>query len=89
MASKSTFTRLNRVQKTVDKYAEVRRQLKKEGDYAGLARLPRDASPTRIRRQCALTGRTRGVYRKLGISRIMLRKLALEGKIPGMKKASW
>ena len=89
MASRSTFTRMERVQKTVDKYAALRRQLKKEGDYAGLARLPRDASPTRIRNMCALTGRTRGCYRKLGISRIMLRELALQGKIPGMRKASW
>lgn len=89
MASKSTTTRMNRVKKTVDKHAELRRRLKADGDYAGLARLPRDASPTRLRNQCALTGRTRGVYRKLGISRIMLRKLALEGKIPGMRKASW
>jgi small subunit ribosomal protein S14 len=89
MASKSTFTRMERVQKTVDKYAAIRKKLKAEGDYAGLARLPRDASPTRIRNMCALTGRTRGCYRKLGISRIKLRDLALEGKIPGMKKASW
>jgi len=89
MASKSTFTRMARVQKTVDKYAALRKKLKEEGDYAGLARLPRDASPTRLRNMCALTGRTRGVYRKLGISRIKLRDLALEGKIPGMKKASW
>jgi len=89
MASKSTFTRMERVQKTVDKYAAIRKQLKQEGDYAGLARLPRDASPTRVRNMCALTGRTRGVYRKLGISRIKLRDLALQGKIPGMKKASW
>ncbi len=89
MASKSTFERMKRVRKTVDKYAELRKQLKEQGDYAGLARLPRDASPTRIRRMCALTGRTRGVYRKLKISRIKLRELALEGKIPGMRKASW
>jgi len=80
---------MERVQKTVDKYAALRKKLKAEGDYAGLARLPRDASPTRIRNMCALTGRTRGCYRKLGISRIKLRDLALEGKIPGMKKASW
>ncbi len=89
MASKSTFTRMQRVQKTVDKYAALRRRLKAEGDYAGLARLPRDASPTRVRNMCALTGRTRGVYRKLKISRIKLRDLALQGKIPGMKKSSW
>ncbi len=89
MASKSTFTRMERVERQVDKYRELREKLKKEGDYAALARLPRSSSPTRIRKMCKLTGRTRGVYRKLGISRIMLRELALQGKIPGMKKASW
>ncbi len=89
MASKSTFERMKRVQKTVDKYAERRRQLKKEGNYVELQRLPRDASPTRLRSMCALTGRTRAVYRKFKISRIMLRELALQGKIPGMRKSSW
>ncbi|MEX2673103.1 MAG: 30S ribosomal protein S14 [Phycisphaeraceae bacterium] len=89
MASKSTTERLKRVEKTVAKYRERRAELKKAGDYVGLARLPRDASPTRMRNHCALTGRTRGVYRKLKISRIKLRDLALQGKIPGMKKASW
>ena len=89
MSCKSTVVRMERVQKTVDKYKELRKQLKDAGDYAGLARLPRDASPTRLRSYCALTGRTRGVYKKLKISRIKLRELALEGKIPGMRKASW
>jgi len=89
MASKSTTTRNDRVKRTNEKYAELRRKMKEEGDYIGLQRLPRDASPTRYRNQCALTGRTRSVYRKFKISRLMLRKLALEGKIPGMRKASW
>jgi small subunit ribosomal protein S14 len=89
MASKSTITRMDRIAKTVEKYREKRQKLKDAGDYAGLARLPRDASPTRLRNLCALTGRSRGVYRKLKISRIKLRDLALEGKIAGMKKASW
>jgi small subunit ribosomal protein S14 len=89
MASKSTIVRNQRVEKTVAKYAALRKQLKADGDYVGLARLPRDASPTRVRSLCALTGRSRGVYRKLKISRIKLRELALEGKIPGMRKASW
>ncbi len=89
MATKSTTERMKRVGKTVAKYAALRKKLKEEGDYAALARLPRDASPTRFRNLCALTGRSRGVYRKLKISRIMLRQLALEGKIPGMRKASW
>ncbi len=89
MSSKSTVNRNDRVKKTVAKYAERRAALKKAGDYAGLKRLPRDASPTRIRNLCALTGRSRSVYRKFSISRIKLRELALEGKIPGMRKASW
>ena len=89
MATKSTKGKMARIQKTILKYKALRRQLKDSKDYAGLAKLPRDASPTRLRNICALTGRSRGVYRKLKISRIMLRKLALEGKIPGMKKSSW
>ena len=80
---------MSRVAKTVQKYAEIRRKLKLEGDYAALQQLPRNASPTRLRNLCALTGRSRGVYRKFKISRIKLRELALEGKVPGMRKASW
>ena len=89
MSCKSTVERNNRIKKTVAKYAELRRQLKKEGNYAALQKLPRDASPTRVRSLCALTGRSRGVYRKFKLSRLKLRELALEGKIPGMRKASW
>lgn len=89
MASKSTIVRNAKVQATVDKYAEKRRALKAAKDYVGLQQLPRNASPTRVRNLCALTGRSRGVYRKFKISRIRLRELALEGKIPGMRKASW
>jgi small subunit ribosomal protein S14 len=89
MACKSTLERQKRLRKTVAKYAELRRQLKEAGDYAGLQKLPRDASPTRLRLMCALTGRSRAVYRKFKISRIKLRELALQGKIPGMRKASW
>ena len=86
---KSTKTRQDRIQKTVAKYADRRHALKKAGDYAALSQLPRDASPTRVRSLCALTGRSRGVYRKFKLSRIKLRELALEGKVPGMRKASW
>lgn len=89
MSTKSSVVRNERVRKTVQKYRELRRQLKDAGDYAALSRLPRDASPTRLRNMCSLTGRSRSVYRKFKISRLMLRKLALEGKIPGMRKASW
>ncbi len=89
MSSKSTINRNQRIARTVAKYAELRRKLKAEGDYAALQRLPRDASPTRVRNMCELTGRTRGYYRKFKISRIKLRELALQGRIPGMRKASW
>jgi small subunit ribosomal protein S14 len=68
MASKSTIVRMAKIKKTIDKYADLRRKLKAEGDYAGLQKLPRDASPTRYRNLCALTGRSRSVYRKFGIS---------------------
>ena len=89
MASKSTVQKMKRIQRTVDKYADQRRRLKEQGDYAALQRLPRDASPTRLRSLCAMTGRSRSVYRKFKLSRIKLRELALEGKVPGMRKASW
>lgn len=89
MASKSTSEKMKRIQKTVNKYRALRRQYKDTGDYAALQRLPRDASPTRLRSLCALTGRSRAVYKKFNLSRIKLRELALEGKVPGMRKASW
>ena len=56
---------------------------------AKLQKLPRDASPSRMRNRCALTGRPRGVYRKFGLGRIKLRELAMRGEVPGVIKASW
>jgi small subunit ribosomal protein S14 len=56
---------------------------------ANLQQLPRNASPTRLRNRCALTGRPRGVYRKFGLARNKLRELALRGEVPGVIKASW
>ncbi len=89
MATKAWTSKQERREELVRRYAEIRRQLKKEKNYAALAKLPRDSSPTRSHNRCQLTGRSRGVLRKFKISRIMLRELALAGKIPGMKKASW
>ena len=89
MSTKSTVGRNKRVMATVAKYAELRRKLKEAGDYAGLARLPRDASPTRVRSLCALTGRSRSTYRKFKLSRIKLRELANIGQVPGIVKSSW
>jgi small subunit ribosomal protein S14 len=89
MATKAWVSKQKRRAALVKRYAEVRRQLKKEKNYAAIANLPRDSSPTRSHLRCELTGRSRGVLRKFKVSRIMLRELALAGKIPGLKKASW
>jgi len=89
MATIAWRTKQKRREALVKKYAQVRRDLKKQKNYAALAKLPRDSSPTRSHNRCLLTGRSRGVLRKFKISRIMLRELALAGKIPGLKKASW
>jgi small subunit ribosomal protein S14 len=75
--------------KLVEKYAERRKALKAAGDYEGLQKLPRDASPVRLHNRCALTGRPRGYLRKFGLSRNMFREMALDGKIPGVRKSSW
>ena len=66
-----------------------RSQEEKLAAYSRLRRIPRNASPTRVRNRCNLTGRPRGYYRKFGLSRIALRDLALEGKLPGVIKSSW
>ncbi len=89
MATKAWIAKQKRRAALVKKFADVRRQLKKEKNFAALAKLPRDSSPTRSHNRCQLTGRSKGTLRKFKISRIMLRELALAGKIPGLKKASW
>jgi small subunit ribosomal protein S14 len=89
MATLAWIAKQKRREAIVKKYADIRRQLKKQKNFAGLAKLPRDSSPTRSHNRCQLTGRSRGVLRKFKVSRIMLRELALAGKIPGLKKASW
>ena len=89
MATLAWVVKQKKREALVKKYADLRRQLKKHKNFAALARLPRDSSPTRSHNRCQLTGRSRGVLRKFKVSRIMLRELALAGKIPGMKKASW
>ena len=89
MATKAWVAKQKRREALVKKFAEIRRELKKQKNYAAIANLPRDSSPTRSHNRCQLTGRSRGVLRKFKVSRIMLRELALAGKIPGLKKASW
>ncbi|MCG8376408.1 MAG: 30S ribosomal protein S14 [Chlorobiales bacterium] len=89
MAKKSVIARNEKRKALVEKYAAKREELKKAGDYEALRKLPRNSSACRVRTRCVLTGRGRGVYEKFGLCRQMFRKLALEGKLPGVKKASW
>lgn len=101
MAKKSMIERENKRAKTVAKYAKKRIELKKASVDMSLSfeermealdklhKLPRNASPVRQQNRCRLTGRPHGVYRKFGLSRNMLRKLAMQGDIPGLRKASW
>jgi small subunit ribosomal protein S14 len=89
MAKLSSIAKNLKRARTVARYAEKRKALKAAGDSLGLQKLPRNASPTRVRNRCSLTGRARGFIRKYGISRIKFRELALEGRIPGVRKASW
>ena len=89
MAKISWLERNKRKQATVKKFAAKRAELKAKKDYAGLAKLPRDASPTRLINRCAVSGRRHGFIRKFGVSRLTFRELALSGMIPGVTKASW
>ena len=89
MAKESMKAREVKRAKLVAKYAEKRAQLKSEGLWEELDKLPKNASPVRMRNRCRLTGRPRGYIRYFGISRIKFRELALDGKIPGVTKASW
>jgi small subunit ribosomal protein S14 len=89
MAKTSWIARNEKRKKTVAKFAKKRAALKEAGDYEALHKLPRNASPTRIRNRCSLTGRGKGFIGHYGVSRIKFRELALDGKIPGVKKSSW
>ena len=89
MAKEGVKAREVKRAKLVAKYAEKRAALKAAGDYAALDLLPKNASPVRLKNRCQLTGRPRGYMRHFGLSRNMFRDMALQGKIPGVKKASW
>lgn len=89
MAKESAKARERKREATVAKYAVKREALKKAGDYAGLDKLPKNASPVRLHNRCKLTGRPRGYMRKFGISRVTFRELASNGRIPGVTKSSW
>lgn len=89
MAKESIKARERKKEATVARYAAKRAALKAAGDYIGLDKLPKNASPVRLHNRCKLTGRPRGYMRKFGISRVTFREMASQGKIPGVVKASW
>lgn len=89
MAKEGIKARQVKRERLVAKFAEKRAELKAAGDYQALDKLPKNASPVRLHNRCKLTGRPRGYMRQFGISRVTFREMALAGKIPGVKKASW
>ncbi len=89
MAKESMKAREVKRQKTVNKYAEKRKALKAAGDYEGLQKLPKNASPVRLHNRCKLTGRPKGYMRQFGISRVTFREMANQGLKKKKKKAIW
>jgi small subunit ribosomal protein S14 len=89
MARESIKARERKRERLVAKYAAKRAELKAAGDYVGLDKLPRNASPVRLHNRCKLTGRPKGYMRKFGINRVTFREMASKGMIPGVTKASW
>ncbi len=89
MAKESVKARQRKREHMVAQYAAKRKALKEAGDYAGLDKLPRNSSAVRLRNRCQLTGRPRGYLRYFGVCRLVFRDMALDGKIPGVRKASW
>lgn len=89
MARKSLIAREVKRAKLVEKYAALRKQLKEEGKWDELDKLPRNSSKKRLHNRCKLTGRPKGYIRRFGLCRNVFRDMALSGKIPGVTKASW
>ena len=89
MAKESIKARERKRERLVAKYAKKRAELKAAGDYEGLDKLPKNASPVRLHNRCKLTGRPKGYMRKFGINRVTFREMASAGKIPGITKSSW
>ena len=89
MAKTSVKARQRKREKMVAQHAVKRAELKKAGDWKALDDLPKNSSRVRLKNRCQITGRPRGYIRYFGLSRIAMRDMALDGKIPGLKKASW
>lgn len=89
MAKKSIIAREVKRAKLVAKYADLRKQLKEEGNWDELDKLPRNSNKIRMHNRCQLTGRPKGYMRQFGLCRVKFREMALAGKIPGVTKSSW
>lgn len=89
MAKESMKAREVKRQKLIDRYAEKRAKLKREGNWEALQKLPRNSSKIRLHNRCGISGRPKGYLRFFGVSRIVFREMASKGMIPGVKKASW
>lgn len=89
MAKESMKARERKRRKMVDKFLERRAELKEQGDFVALQKLPRNSSSVRLHNRCSLSGRPKGFMRQFGVSRINFREMALKGLIPGVRKASW
>ncbi|MCC7330983.1 MAG: 30S ribosomal protein S14 [Flavobacteriales bacterium] len=89
MAKESMKARERKRERMVEKFAEKRATLKKEGNWEALQKLPKNSSKVRLHNRCKLTGRPRGYMRQFGISRVTFREMASAGLIPGIRKASW
>ena len=89
MAKESMKARERKRERMVAQYADKRKALKDAEDWEGLQKLPKNSSKVRLHNRCQLTGRPRRFMRQFGISRVTFREMALSGKIPGVKKASW
>ncbi|MCD4682104.1 MAG: 30S ribosomal protein S14 [Bacteroidales bacterium] len=89
MAKESMKAREVKRRRMVEQYAAKRAELKEAGDYVALQKLPRNSSKVRLHNRCNLSGRPKGYMRQFGLSRINFREMALNGLIPGVKKASW
>jgi small subunit ribosomal protein S14 len=89
MARKSLIARDEKRRRLYEQFKERREKLVAAHDYDGLDKLPRNSSPVRLKNRCNLTGRPKGFMRKFGVCRNVFRELAVSGKIPGVRKASW
>ncbi len=89
MAKKSIEARQRKRERMVAQYAEKRAALKAAGEWQALDQLPKNSSSVRLKNRCQLTGRPKGYIRFFGVSRVVFRDMALQGKIPGVRKASW